>query len=91
MDFRKATDNLFDGVPHKDLAKTLGVSVAAVRQARLRSEARAHRSPPPNWQAAVVKLANEQIHRYRKLVSDLETDQQGHPNGSHSRSRNPAS
>ena len=76
MDFREATDHLFDGVPHKDLAKELGVSVAAVRQARLQGSAKAHRSPPPDWEAGVIHLATEQIQRYRKLISNLSREGQ---------------
>lgn len=76
MDFRKATDDLCDGIPHQELAKALGVSVATVRQARLRPDAKAHRSPPGNWERAVIKLAGEQIQRYRRLISEMTGAQQ---------------
>jgi transposase len=46
MDFREATEYLYAGVSPQELAKALGVSVATVRQARLRPDAKAHRSPP---------------------------------------------
>ena len=58
MDFKKATDILFDDVSHADLAGALGVSVPSIRQARLEAGAKAKRSPPPKWQAAVAKLAS---------------------------------
>jgi hypothetical protein len=48
MDFKEATDGLFGRVDHDALAKALGVSVASIRQARLRPEAGAHRSPGTN-------------------------------------------
>jgi hypothetical protein len=71
MDFREATDTLFNRVDHETLAKTLGVSVASIRQARLSPKAKARREPPPNWADATIRLAEEQIHRYEGLIADL--------------------
>lgn len=71
MDFRKATDELFAGVSHEDLAKILGVSIATVRQARLQPSAKAHRSPPEGWEDAVAKLAESQIKHYKRLAEGL--------------------
>lgn len=71
MDFKKATDGLFEGVSHEDLARALGVSVATVRQARLDPRARAHRAPPPNWMRAVLTLAQQQAARYQGLIEEL--------------------
>ena len=71
MTFKKATDRLFSRVDHKDLAEELGVSVPSIRQARLSSDALAHRSPPPNWENAVLRLAEERVLHFRKLVEEL--------------------
>jgi|tagenome__1003787_1003787.scaffolds.fasta_scaffold20653457_2 hypothetical protein len=71
MDFREATDGLFDRVDHDDLAKALGVSIAAIRQARLRPEAAAHRQPPEDWENAVIRLAEERVWHYRKLIESV--------------------
>jgi hypothetical protein len=71
MDFKKATDILFGGVSHEDLAKTLGISVATVRQARLRPDAKAHRSAPDHWQDAVVRLAEERVQHYGRLINEV--------------------
>lgn len=71
MDFRQATDELFAKVDHEDLARALGVSVASIRQARLREDANAHRSPPGEWRDAVARLAEEKAERYRRLVNQL--------------------
>lgn len=71
MDFRKATDELFAGLSHEDLARVLDVSIATVRQARLQPTARAHRSPPEGWESAVAKLAETQIRHYKRLVEEL--------------------
>ena len=59
VDFRKATDELFNGISHQDLADALGLSVATIRQARLDENAKARRSPPEGWQAVVAKLARK--------------------------------
>ncbi len=71
MDFREATESLCAGISHEELAKALGVSVATIRQARLRPDAAAHRSPPANWKDAVIRLAEERERRYRHLLERL--------------------
>jgi len=74
MDFKKATDKLFQGVRQVTLAKSLGVSLPTIRQARLSPAAKAHRSPPSDWKRAVIRLAEEQVWHYRKLIEALRTD-----------------
>jgi hypothetical protein len=71
MDFKKATDILFDHVDHARLAQELGVSIATIRQARLDAEAKAHRSPPNEWEDAVIRIAEERADHYQKLVERL--------------------
>jgi GMP synthase-like glutamine amidotransferase len=71
MDFRKATDELLACISHQELADALGVSVATVRQARLDSAAKAHRSPPEAWEAAVARLARAQGDRLLRLAKRL--------------------
>jgi hypothetical protein len=71
MTFKKATDRLFSRIDHEDLAKALQVSVASIRQARLSPHALAHRSPPPDWENAVLRLAEEQEWRLRKLIEEI--------------------
>lgn len=71
MNFKDATDALFSGVSHADLAERLGVSVASIRQARLDQGAKAYRSAPNNWEEAVIRIAETQIMRYRKLIDDV--------------------
>lgn len=72
MNFKEATDGLFKRVSHEELADQLGVSVAAIRQARLDPAAKAHRSPPNGWEKAVVELAENRIRHYHQLVGELE-------------------
>lgn len=74
MDFKKATDALFQGVNQKELASSLGVSLPAIRQARLVKAAKAHRSPPQEWRRAVIRLAEEQVWHYRKLIEALQKE-----------------
>jgi hypothetical protein len=71
MDFKKATDELFDPVTHDDLAKALGVSVATIRQARLDPAAKARRSPPGNWRDAAIRLAEQRALHYGSLAKRL--------------------
>jgi hypothetical protein len=71
VDFKEATDALFDHLSHADLAEKLGVSVASIRQARLGEAAAAHRPPPDGWRAAVIKLAEQRITHYRALIDKL--------------------
>lgn len=71
MEFREATDELFTRISHEQLAETLGVSVAAVRQARLAPSANAHRTPPKDWRFAVIRLAEQQIMRNRELIENV--------------------
>jgi hypothetical protein len=71
MNFKKATDGLFHRIGHAQLATTLNVSVAAIRQARLKGSAKAYRAPPKNWQKAIILLAQERIARLQKLIRSL--------------------
>jgi hypothetical protein len=71
MTFKKATDRLFSRIDHEDLAKALGVSVASIRQARLGPDALAHRSPPADWESAVLRLAEERVRRFQKLIEEI--------------------
>jgi hypothetical protein len=76
MTFNEATDRLFSRVDHEDLAKALGISVASIRQARLKSEASAHRSPPLDWESVVLRLAEERVWHFRKLIEEIRSSQQ---------------
>lgn len=77
MNFKEATDGLLDRMDQAQLAKALGVSVALVRQARLRSGAGAHRSPPKDWRKIVEYLARQRVDHYAKLVERLRTAESG--------------
>lgn len=71
MNFRQATDELIAGVTLEDLAKALGVSIQAVRQARATPESTSHRPPPVGWEGAVSKIAVEKQLYYKKLAEKV--------------------
>jgi hypothetical protein len=71
VDFKKTTDALFERVTHEDLADALGVSVALIRQARLKPGTGAHRTPPEGWEKAVAKLAADRERHFCRLLDSL--------------------
>jgi hypothetical protein len=71
MNFKEATDRLFDQVDHENLAQMLKISVASIRQARLAPGTLAHRPPPKHWQRAVLQLAEERVAHYQHLIEEL--------------------
>ncbi len=71
MNFKEATDGLFDRVGHEELADLLDVSVASIRQARLAATAKAHRNPPDKWEDAVIRLAEKRVFHYRRLIDQI--------------------
>jgi hypothetical protein len=72
MNFNDATDRLFDRISHEELAEALGVSVASIRQARLRADARAYRAPPQGWEEAALRLAERQRAHFERLVGSIQ-------------------
>jgi DNA-binding GntR family transcriptional regulator len=72
MNFKEATDGLFDRISHEELAEALGVSVASIRQARLSAVAKAYREPPRDWKGAVIRLAEKRLAHYNRLVKRLQ-------------------
>ena len=71
MEFREAVDGVCERLDHDDVAKALGVSVQTIRQARLDPKTQAHRSPPTEWQHALIQLAEDRVWHYRKLIEQL--------------------
>ncbi len=71
INFRKATDELFTVVTHEELADALGCSVATIRQARRAEGTASYRSPPKGWERAVLKLAEQKLDHFKRLVAKL--------------------
>jgi len=72
MDFKTATDALFERITHGDLAAELGVSIASIRQARLNNKSMAYREAPKDWERAIKVLAEGRIRHYHELVGQLD-------------------
>lgn len=72
MNFKQATDALLESVTLEDLAKELGASIQALRQARAAESSTAHRAPPTGWNGAVAKLARRQAARMVRIADHLE-------------------
>lgn len=77
MDFREATDSLCAKVGHEDVARALGVSTQTIRQARLKPGGDAHRPAPDDWQNAVIRLAEDRVWHYRKLIEAIRAERNG--------------
>jgi hypothetical protein len=75
INFRKATDDLFEIVTHEELAKVLGCSVATIRQARRAEGTASYRSPPKGWESAVAKLAEHKAEKLRRLIGRLRSSE----------------
>lgn len=71
INFRKATDELFEVVSHEELAKEIGCSVATIRQARRDEGTSSYRSPPKGWEKAALKIAERKRDHFAKLVAKL--------------------
>ena len=71
MNFKDATDALFERVTHEDLAAALNASIPAIRQARLDAGANAYRNPPEGWEKAVRDLAESRVMHFQKLARSL--------------------
>jgi hypothetical protein len=71
MKFREAVDALCSALAHEDEAKALGVSVQTIRQARMQEDSKSYREPPPNWELALIRLAENRVSYYRRMVERL--------------------
>lgn len=69
MDFKTATDRVAGCISHAEIAEAAGVSIQAIRQARMDPSSTSYRNPPAGWQAVLARLARE---RSRALVAFAE-------------------
>jgi hypothetical protein len=72
MDYKRATDRLFDRITAEDLAAELGVSPNSIARARLDPATRGYRPPPAGWERGAARLAGEQAARLLRLQEELE-------------------
>lgn len=73
MTFKEATDVLTARVTLVDIAEACGSHPNSVERARLDPESRNYREPPPNWQAAVARLARERGQELLQLADSVKT------------------
>lgn len=71
VDFIEATNALSGKVTHEEIAEELGVSLGAVRQARIDPSSPHYRKPPPGWQEAIARLAERRGGELARLAKDL--------------------
>jgi hypothetical protein len=71
MNFREALDAICDPLNHKKVAEAFGVSLQAVRQARMADESSSFRAPPKHWRDIVIRLAERRIMHYRQIIERL--------------------
>lgn len=72
MDYREATDILAKRATLEEVAAELGVSVQALKQARLDRDASGYRSPPPGWERAVAAVARRHAGDLAMLATALD-------------------
>lgn len=67
-DFRRATDILLARVTLEDIALEMGVSVQALRQARVATDSASYRSPPDGREEATRALAAQRVKQLEYLI-----------------------
>jgi hypothetical protein len=72
LDYKEATDRLFERITAADLAEELGVSQNAIARARLDPATRDYRPSPQGWELAVVRLAARRSAQLLRLIEELE-------------------
>ena len=71
MDYKQATDLLFERITAADLAEELRVSQNAVARARLDPTTRDYRPPPHRWESGVAQLAARRAAELLRLTEEL--------------------
>jgi hypothetical protein len=71
VDFKEATDRLTARVTLADIAEACGSHPNSIDRARLEPSSKSYRSPPPDWENAVAKLAKERGEALLALAGKL--------------------
>lgn len=74
MDFRTAVDILAHRITTEEIAERAGVSMYAIRQARLHRESEAWRPPPPGWRGVLASIAEERAGELVELARELRAE-----------------
>jgi hypothetical protein len=73
MDFKEATDRITALCPTLDaVAEAVDRDPSSVRKARLDPDSPGYRSPPPDWESGLAKLARERAFALNQLAEDLD-------------------
>jgi hypothetical protein len=73
MDFKTATDRLSAAkITADDIAEAFGVVRNTIARARLNSSSPAYRSPPPNWQSVLARLARKRSQELNTFAAQLD-------------------
>jgi hypothetical protein len=72
VDYKEATDRLFERITADDLAAELGVSQNAIARPRLDPATRGYRPPPAGWEFGAARLAGQRAEELLKLKQELE-------------------
>jgi hypothetical protein len=72
MDFRTAVGILGRQITTADIAEVTGMSPYSIRQARLIEGAPGYRTPPKDWEGALIRLARERVAELEKFIETLD-------------------
>lgn len=72
MNYRQATDRLFERITAEELAAELDVSQNAIARARMDPATRGYRPPPAGWEQGVARLAGEHATRLLQLAAQMQ-------------------
>jgi hypothetical protein len=71
VDFKKATDILTRRITAEEIAEAAGVSISSIARARLDPASSAYRSPPEEWEQALIRLARQREHQLGEFIQQL--------------------
>jgi hypothetical protein len=71
LDFKEATDRLTARVTLAVIAEACGAHPNSIDRARLDPGSKNYRTPPPEWQSAVVRLARDRAKELLQLAEEI--------------------
>lgn len=74
MNYKEATDRLFERITAADLAEELGVAQNSIARARLDPQTRDYRPAPQRWKIGVLRLAERRAAELLSLAEELRPD-----------------
>jgi hypothetical protein len=71
MDFKTATDRVAGCITHAEIAEACGVSLQAIRQARMDPSSPSYRNPPTGWEPVLARLVREKAAHLDAFAKEL--------------------